>query len=567
MRYDLEFFVCCCRSFLGPPNSGKDDYYELLGVDAKASPEEIKRAYKKQSLQLHPDKLAQRGVTITPELQAQFTRMKEAYETLIDPYKRETYDAIGERGLKWTEEPFSIDPQELAHNFATSSVYDRMKIFLIFVLAAVAVLILPILICWHVDHGDRGLWLATLIPLWLWNGLIIFYYSRLILLGPITRPDSIPEAEWVDPLPMEKRIMSLVNHLLLVAFEFLIALKLDDLIAAPWSVLFFPVVVFEVLHLVKKWPLARMRVVTVADLEAALGKPFAQFTALEKELIAKRYSVVSSSDCPEYELANKLRAKARHDIVKSLCRLLFMALLLYQLDVVNSNANWWFIFTPFWLMTAAMCYSNYQAFDAVQRFAMERDPTLFGMAGEDPVTQYGTMQDEENQSSAPTPLTEQEKEELKAKVMQSTGKLLSTCCSQCFVLILVVLFVGKLQGAGYSSFWIISPFLLFAAIILCCLGLAIFGVTEVSTDGVDFDMAYSYMQENEVTQQQTVYVPTPSETIIVTPPATTTAVAELSMATSSAVIPDSADVVPDTDATPLIEKHHSKSQDELQGLD
>lgn len=395
-------------------------------------------------------------------------------------------------------------------------------------------------------------------------------------MGPIQRPESVPEAEWVDPLPMEKRVLSMIHYLLLVGFEFLVALKLDDIIAAPWSLLFLPVMVWELFHLSKKWPLARMRVVTVADLETALGKPFAQFTNLEKDLIAKRYSVVPSTSSPEFELANKMKSRARHDIVKSLCRLLFVALLLYQLDVVNSNANWWLIFMPFWLLTAAMCYSNYQAFDIVQRYAMERDPTLFGMATEDdPLTQqrYGTMPDEENpnSSSSASPLTEQEREELKAKVMNSTGKLLSKCCSQGFILILVLLFVGKLQGAGYSSFWIISPFLLITAILLCCLGCAIFGVTEVSTEGVDFDMAYNYMHDTETTTQH-VYVPTdpiiPTPPTMTTPPTTTTTTA--TETSPSAAATESITLLPpDKLETPFDEQRSSKNNSlgEIQGLD
>ena len=221
MRYDLAFFLCCCKSFLGSDPNEEDDYYKLLGVDRDASPEELKRAYKRQSLAMHPDKLAQRGITVTPEAQAKFTHMKECYETLSDPHKRETYDAVGARGMRWMEEPFSVDPSELASNFAKSSVLDRSKIFGIFVAIAIAVFVLPVLICLHVDgvFGPDASWLATLTPLWLWDAFLLFYHSRVIMMGPIQRPDHIPESEWVDPLPMKKRIFSLIRFILIVIFQ------------------------------------------------------------------------------------------------------------------------------------------------------------------------------------------------------------------------------------------------------------------------------------------------------------------------------------------------------------
>ena len=87
MRYDLAFFLCCCKSFFGSSDDDFDEYYRRLGLSSRdVTPDEIKKAYKKKSLQMHPDKLAQRGKVATAEDQAEFTRMKEAYEvcSLLD---------------------------------------------------------------------------------------------------------------------------------------------------------------------------------------------------------------------------------------------------------------------------------------------------------------------------------------------------------------------------------------------------------------------------------------------------------------------------------------------------
>lgn len=59
------------------------DYYSILGVNKQASPEEIKRAYRKLASQHHPDK---GGDT------AKFQEIQTAYDTLSDPQKRQAYD-------------------------------------------------------------------------------------------------------------------------------------------------------------------------------------------------------------------------------------------------------------------------------------------------------------------------------------------------------------------------------------------------------------------------------------------------------------------------------------------
>jgi molecular chaperone DnaJ len=66
-----------------------DDYYKTLGVDRKASQEEIKRAYRKLARSYHPDTNKQAGA------EERFKRVSEAYDVLGDPEKRKRYDRGG----------------------------------------------------------------------------------------------------------------------------------------------------------------------------------------------------------------------------------------------------------------------------------------------------------------------------------------------------------------------------------------------------------------------------------------------------------------------------------------
>ncbi|MFO8062004.1 MAG: molecular chaperone DnaJ [bacterium] len=71
------------------------DYYEVLGIDRDASPEEIKKAYRKLAKKYHPDLNKENKEQATDK----FKEVSEAYEVLADPKKRKMYDQYGYDGV------------------------------------------------------------------------------------------------------------------------------------------------------------------------------------------------------------------------------------------------------------------------------------------------------------------------------------------------------------------------------------------------------------------------------------------------------------------------------------
>jgi curved DNA-binding protein len=78
-----------------------EDYYKLLGIDKKASLDDIKKAYRKLALKYHPDKNP--GDSKAEE---KFKKISEAYAVLSDPEKRQHYDNFGSDafGRQFSEE-------------------------------------------------------------------------------------------------------------------------------------------------------------------------------------------------------------------------------------------------------------------------------------------------------------------------------------------------------------------------------------------------------------------------------------------------------------------------------
>jgi molecular chaperone DnaJ len=72
----------------------KRDYYEILGVERNADKDTLKKAFRKLAQKYHPD------VNKTPEAEALFKEINEAYQVLSDDQRRAAYDRFGHAGVQ-----------------------------------------------------------------------------------------------------------------------------------------------------------------------------------------------------------------------------------------------------------------------------------------------------------------------------------------------------------------------------------------------------------------------------------------------------------------------------------
>ncbi len=92
----------------------KRDYYEVLGVDKNASPEELKKAYRKLALQYHPDRNPG-----DKEAEEKFKEAAEAYDVLSNPDKKARYDQFGHAGVDGAYGQGGMDMNDIFSQFGS----------------------------------------------------------------------------------------------------------------------------------------------------------------------------------------------------------------------------------------------------------------------------------------------------------------------------------------------------------------------------------------------------------------------------------------------------------------
>jgi len=104
----------------------EQDYYQLLGVDRNASPEEIKKAYRKLALKYHPDK----AKGDKREAEEKFKQISEAYAVLSNPEKRKQYDEFGSQAFRdrFTQEDIfrGFDFSEFSDFGISEGIFSRL---------------------------------------------------------------------------------------------------------------------------------------------------------------------------------------------------------------------------------------------------------------------------------------------------------------------------------------------------------------------------------------------------------------------------------------------------------
>ncbi len=103
----------------------KRDYYEILGISKGATADDIKKAYRNLALKYHPDRVS---ADKKKEAEEKFKEMSEAYEVLIDPQKKATYDQYGHSGVDNSFRQGGFEWQDFHHFDDLKDIFGEVDI-------------------------------------------------------------------------------------------------------------------------------------------------------------------------------------------------------------------------------------------------------------------------------------------------------------------------------------------------------------------------------------------------------------------------------------------------------
>ena len=360
-------FVCCCQGFLNPNGNGSKEFYEALDVTKHSSLADVKKSYKKLSLRYHPDKLRQRGETMTEEKQEQFRQIKQAYEVLSDPERRKVYDRLGINGLTLREDPQKFasdlqDPKKFTEVLEGADWRAYSVVISVTLLIFSYIILFPLLFALEAD-GDISInWVAVFAPLWLLYLPLAFNVYTNVCRDKAEKPADWPEdAPWEDdtePLPV--RLAFAFGFTLFLLAQILLCVKLDGgLGSVPWPAVLVPYFLYEFAVLLFERHRAAVVGATAGELEAKGA------AKLEKVKKRDRGEDVSDEDEDDDDVDDALgfdmrtrAVEARMEAAAHRSTALYHAVRLLQVFIVSLkvegifgaqkdvSASWWLVFIP-----------------------------------------------------------------------------------------------------------------------------------------------------------------------------------------------------------------------------
>ncbi|CAJ1930563.1 unnamed protein product [Cylindrotheca closterium] len=360
-------------ALLPPVDPNEDNFYEILGLEKNATNEQIRKAYKKTSLRLHPDKVAQRGDMDKDEAAAKYEKVQEAYGVLVNDEKRDRYHALSTSTTRYRfiEQGGLTNPGSLYENLTSASLAEKTKLVGMAWVIMLFILIQPILLGAKINQFLEGTgplvdvsWAVIFTPFWIFGLLGIAFWSVILYFAP----------------PGEKilvivAILEQVFWYLTVVF---LTVKWDGW-DAPYRQVLIPFYIAYVIGWIKKvltifkirGDVAKMVTMDYLENEILQGKNLDDLTSEEEMQLRKDYIIVSVPPefepieldgvtpdekileeqkveaSPEYEAATDMYNATLGTLYGSVAfSIVFLILLTLKLDDKISG-NWWVVFTPF----------------------------------------------------------------------------------------------------------------------------------------------------------------------------------------------------------------------------
>ncbi|KAL4146781.1 hypothetical protein PRNP1_010538 [Phytophthora ramorum] len=417
-------------------------YYELMGIESDATPEQIKKAYRRKALQLHPDK---RGNT--PESQEEFTRMKQAYDVLSDPQKREVYDQVGEDGIKLMEDYGNMSPEEMStllfRSMGAFGAKGKCVLILLVSLLFAFFLLIPIFWCLRADSSISWNWAVVCIPLWIVDGI---YYCCLGCMYASSDAGMDPEEKSHEKPPLYK-LYAFLKALLLLVLQIFLALKLNGDLTWSLAEVLVPYFVYDGLNLLE-----------------GLAAGVLGYKMFTKD--SEGAGVTHTEDIKKQRAALVL-AVARK-LALNLARITQGVLLALKVDDNLGDASWWLVFIPVWL------YVAYFVSFPVRKY--------FRAKAKANAPKKSPRQQHTHDAYTRESVTEEEEEAV------SKFPLLDAMCTILVICALMSPFFilsARLQDGSFSSIYVLLPWLIVVGLVFCFICCAISCVSfNVPEEGV-----------------------------------------------------------------------------------